>query len=400
MTAQRYLGNKGIIVFIALMNMLIPLSIDMYLPALPSMSAYFGSGSSLTNLTLSAFFLFYAIGILFWGPLSDKYGRKKIIFIGAIIYLISTIACAVSINIYFLIFARILQGIGSGGITSVSIAIIKDCFEGRKRGTILAVSQSISGLAPMLAPVVGGVILRFTNWRGTFWALAAIGVLNLVMVVLYEETLKEEEKYRGTVLGSVSRLLVVARNKSFIIPAIIFSLCALPFMGYIAISSYIYVDFFELSAQTYSYFFAANAMLSIFGPIIYVKLFMGVNKKIFAIVVLAMSAISGMLVLLFGMHTQYLFWGAFALMSMAVSISRPFSTTLLLDQHTSDTGSVSSLISVMFTVLGSIGMSLVGLMSGNLVYGLGILMVIFSLIALLGWLVFLKSKIPCKGIKN
>lgn len=400
MTAQRYLGNKGIIVFIALMNMLIPLSIDMYLPALPSMSAYFGSGSSLTNLTLSAFFLFYAIGILFWGPLSDKYGRKKIIFIGAIIYLISTIACAVSINIYFLIFARILQGIGSGGITSVSIAIIKDCFEGRKRGTILAVSQSISGLAPMLAPVVGGVILRFTNWRGTFWALAAIGVLNLVMVVLYEETLKEEEKYRGTVLGSVSRLLVVARNKSFIIPAIIFSLCALPFMGYIAISSYIYVDFFELSAQTYSYFFAANAMLSIFGPIIYVKLFMGVNKKIFAIVVLAMSAISGVLVLLFGMHTQYLFWGAFALMSMAVSISRPFSTTLLLDQHTSDTGSVSSLISVMFTVLGSIGMSLVGLMSGNLVYGLGILMVIFSLIALLGWLVFLKSKIPCKGIKN
>ncbi|WP_242941691.1 Bcr/CflA family efflux MFS transporter [Parasporobacterium paucivorans] len=395
---QRYLGNKGLVGFIALMNMLIPLSIDMYLPALPGMNAYFGSSSAITNLTLSAFFLFYAVGILFWGPLSDKYGRKKILLVGGIVYLLSSIACALSFNIYFLIAARIFQGIGSGGITSVSIAIIKDCFAGKKRGAILAISQSVSGLAPMLAPVVGGIILRFTNWQGTFWALAAIAAINLVLIFLFEETLKEEDKYTGTVMGSLGRLLIVGKNKSFMIPAGIFSLCALPFMGYIAVSSYIYVDYFGLSAQEYSYFFAANALVSICGPFLYVRVFMVLNKKVFAASMLGISAISGILVMTIGTLTPILFWASFALMSLSVSITRPFSTALLLDQHVSDTGAVSSLINTMFTVLGSVGMSVVTLMPGNIITVLGVLIAVFSVIPFIGWIAFMKSSIPCKGV--
>jgi MFS transporter, DHA1 family, multidrug resistance protein len=142
---QSYLGDKGLIVFIAIMNMFVPLSIDMYLPAIPKMSKYFGSNSAITNMTLSMFFMFYAVGMLFWGPLSDKYGRKPIILLGSTIYIISSISCALSGNIYFLILARIMQGIGAGGITSVSIAIIKDCYSGKKREVTLAITQTISG---------------------------------------------------------------------------------------------------------------------------------------------------------------------------------------------------------------------------------------------------------------
>ena len=397
---QRYLGNKGLIIFIALMNMFVPLSTDMYLPSLPDMSTYFGSNSTVTNLTLSAFFLFYAIGILVWGPLSDKYGRRPILLIGSIIYLISSMACAFSWNITFLIIARIIQGIGAGGITSVSVAVIKDYYSGKKRETILAVCQSISGLAPMLAPVIGAFILRFTNWRGTFWTLAVISGFNLILSVLFQETLKEEERYCGSLAGAIGRLFVVGKNKSFLLPALIFSLNSLPFLGYIAVSSYIYVDYFNLSAQVYSYFFAANALVSTFGPILYIRFFCKMEKRTFATMIMAVSALSGILVMTLGTLAPILFWMSFVLMSLAGTIMRPFSTNLLLNQQKADTGSASSLINTLFTIMGSVGMSIASMPWGNIVVGLGVLIVVFSFAALIGWILFLKSDMPLQGVKD
>lgn len=397
---QIYLGKRGLILFIALMNMFIPLSTDMYLPALPNMSSYFQCSSVVTNLTLSAFFLFYAIGILFWGPLSDKYGRKPVLLTGSIVYMTSSVACALSFNIYFLILARIFQGVGAGGITSVSIAVIKDSFSGKKRETILAVCQSISGLAPMLAPVVGAVLLKFFNWRGAFWALAAVSAINLLLAILFRETLKDGEGYSGTILGSFGRLVVVSKNKSFMIPAIIFSLSSLPFMGYIAVSSYIYVDYFGLNAQTYSYFFASNACISIFGPFIYVRFFSDMDKKRFASLVFAVSTLSGVLVTTVGTLTPVLFLLSFILMSMSGAIMRPFSTNVLLNQQKNDTGSASSIINTLFTVLGSLGMSIASMPWSNIVVGLGAMIIIFSVLAWICWKLFLKSEIPCVGVKR
>lgn len=397
---QTYLGHKGLVAFMALTNMFIPLSTDMYLPALPSMNSYFGSSSAITNFTLSGFFLFYAIGILFWGPLSDKYGRKPILLIGSILYAASSIACAISGNIYFLIAARILQGIGAGGITSVSMAVIKDSYTGKKRESILAICQSISGLAPMVAPIVGALILTFSDWRGSFWILAFISLVNLGFSILFQETLKDAERYNGTLFGSIGRLVVVSKNKSFIVPALIFSLSALPFMGYIAVSSYVYVDYFGLSAQVYSYFFAANALLSIAGPFIYVKFLSNMDKKMFASMILAIATLSGILVMTLGTLLPMLFWISFLFMSLSGAVMRPFSANLLLNQQESDIGSASSLIGTLFTVLGSIGMSLASLPWGNIVFGLGLLITIFSLISLLSWNVFMRSKIPCVGVKN
>ncbi|HEX3027722.1 MAG TPA: multidrug effflux MFS transporter [Clostridia bacterium] len=397
---QVYLGNKGLIIFVAIMNMFIPLSTDMYLPALPNMSSYFGSSSAITNLTLSLFFLFYSIGILFWGPLSDKYGRKPILLVGSIAYMACSIACALSTNVYFLIMARILQGVGAGGITSVSIAIIKDTFSNKKRESVLAICQSISGLAPMIAPLIGGLVLRFTSWRGSFWTLAVISIVNLILTLLFQETLKEEDRYKGTLPGSLGRLVVIAKNKSFIIPAIIFALNSLSFLGYIAVSSYIYVDYFDLSAQVYTYFFAANALLSISGPILYVRLFSNMNKKIFATLMLGISTISGVLVITVGTLAPILFWLSFLLMSLCSTIIRPFSTNLLLEQQKSDTGSASSLINTLSTVMGSIGMAIASFSWGNVVVGLGAIIAICSSVALVSWNLFLKSELPCIGVKD
>ena len=395
---QKYLGKNGLVLFIAMMNMFIPLSTDLYMPALPSMSEVWGVPSSLTNLTLVAFFFFYAVGTLFWGPMSDKYGRKKILQTGAAIYTAASLLCALSVNVYMLIAARVVQGIGAGAITSVSMALVKDCFSGRQRETILAIVQTVSGLAPMLAPVVGAILLLFVDWRGSFFVLTAAGLACLIMSLLYQETLAEDEKYEGSIIGSIGRLFAVGRNVSFIVPCFIFSMYNLAFMGYISMSSYIYVSYFGLSEQVYSYFFAANAGLSMLGPMLYVKFLSRANKKEFAFVCFTIYAVCGLAIVTIGGIAPFLFWLGFAPFSLTGTTTRPFSTNIMLDQQDGDTGSASSLISGVATVFGSVGMVAVSLFS-NPVMGLGTIICITGIVSLAGWALLMKSSLPLRGVK-
>jgi DHA1 family bicyclomycin/chloramphenicol resistance-like MFS transporter len=397
---QKILGSKGLLAFIVLMNMFIPLSTDLYLPALPKMNLYFHSSAAVTNMTLSVFFVCYAAGILFWGPVSDKYGRKPVIIIGSAIYVISCIACAMSVNIYFLILARAFQGIGGGGITSASTAIIKDVYSGKKRETILAVTQSISGLAPVLAPVAGAWILLVTDWRGAFWALLAISLANAFLAFLYEETLAETEKYRGNLRGVMSRLFIVIKNKSFSIPAVIFSLSSLPFMGFITTSSYVYVDYFGLSEQKYSYYFAACALISTMGPIIYVRFLASFHKSKFVLGYYTLTVFCGLLFIFLGRLSPLLFFMSAVVFSLFYAMIRPFGISLLFEQHDGDTGSASAVINTVFMVAGSIGMTITALPWGNIVARLGLFTTFISCIALVAWFLFLKSGIPCKGVKD
>ena len=395
---QQYLGKTGLVLFIAMMNMFIPLSTDLYLPALPSMSEIWGVPSTLTNLTLVAFFFFYAVGTLFWGPMSDKYGRRKILMTGAAIYTAASMTCALSLNVYMLIAARVVQGIGAGAITSVSMALIKDCFGGKQRETILAIVQTVAGLAPMLAPVVGAILLLFVDWRGSFWVLTGAGLVCLLLSLLYQETLPEDEKFEGSVVGSIGRLFTVGRNVSFIVPCLIFSMYNLAFMGYISMSSYIYVDHFGLSEQVYSYFFAANAALSMLGPMLYVRFLSRANKKKFAFGCFSVYLICGLAIVTVGGIAPFLFWLGFAPFSLTGTTTRPFSTNILLDQQDGDTGSASSLINGVATVFGSVGMVLVSLFS-NPVMGLGTIICTTGVVSLVGWTLLMKSALPLRGVK-
>lgn len=397
-TKQKYLGQAGLVAFITVMNMFIPLSTDLYLPALPSMSGYFQVSATLTNLTLVSFFFFYAVGTLLWGPPSDKYGRRPILLIGTAIYVAASVGCALSVNVYMMIAMRILQGLGAGSITSVSMALIKDCFQGQKRENILAVVQSMAGIAPMIAPIIGALILQFATWRATFWLLAIIGALCLITAFFYQETLPETERYEGTLLGSLGRLVVVGRQLNFLAPAVIFALYSLPFMGYIAISSYIYVDYFGLSEQVYSYFFAANACVSLIGPVLYVKFFRRLDKRIFATANMILAILCGAVMLTVGKWSPWLFLISFAPFSLMGTAVRPFSTNMMLDQVKADTGSASSLINAINTVMGSIGMVLASMAWSNIVTGLGMIIAVVSVIELAAWLLLMRSRVQLVGV--
>ena len=203
---QPKLKRKGLIGMILLLSMTAPLSTDMYLAAFPKILKEFHTTEQMLNYTLVGFFLFFALGMLFMGPLSDKYGRKPVLLSGLGIYMISSIFCALSVNIEMLIFFRITQAIGAGAMVAVSTAIVKDSFNDSERPRIIALIQMLSVFAPTLAPIVGAVIIKYLNWQMTFIVLAFIVLLSASFAIMFKETLSKDKKFEGNILQTFTSL--------------------------------------------------------------------------------------------------------------------------------------------------------------------------------------------------
>jgi MFS transporter, DHA1 family, multidrug resistance protein len=387
-TGQKYLGNKGLIVFLALLSAFVPLSTDLYLPALPTMTTYFQVPEYRINLTLILFFIFYSLATLIWGPLSDKYGRRPILLFGLTGYAFASFLCAASFNVNQLILFRILQAIGGGAASAVALAIVKDVYQGKKRETILALVQSMIVISPAVAPVIGALLLKFTSWRGVFVAQAILGIIIVAGSIAFRETL--ESRNNGNIVHTLGRLAVVLKNPGFTALLIIFSMISIIMMAFVSSSSYIYQNTFRLSSQVYSYYFAFNALGLLIGPLIYMKLSTRFSHFSIINACFAIMILSGLLVCTIGRFRPWIFAMAFLPSSIVASCTRPPGTFLMLDQHKGDTGSASSLISSFQTVMGSIGMIIISFDLGNRVQVVGMISIIIGLLCGGLWLTVTK----------
>jgi len=381
--SQHYLGNRGLIVLIALLSAFVPLSTDLYLPALPGMGDYFGVSAGLTNLTLILFFLFFSLGLLFWGPLSDRYGRRPVLLMGLALYIAASAGCALSWDIRPLIAFRVLQAAGGSAASAVAMAMVKDIYEGRKRESVLALVQSMVVVSPAAAPVLGAFMLPYTSWRGLFVTLALIGVVAMVGALLLQETIPSRST--GTMAQSVRRLGAVLNNPGFASLLIVFSLVSTASLAFVSASSYIYQDGFGLSEQWYSFYFALNAVGLIAGPFFYLWLSRHASRRSIVAAGFVVMIGAGVLVCLFGSLGPLAFALALFPASLMGSSVRPAGAFLMLDQQKEDTGSASALINCSSLVFGSGGMVLVFLFGESLVFGLGAINVAVGVACLSGW---------------
>lgn len=389
---QPRLGVVGLTSLLILSNALIPFSLDIYTPSVPEMPAYFSTTEALVNLTIMGFFLFFAVGLLLFGPISDRFGRKPVLVGGILAYIGGSILCATAPTIYVLIGARVVQALGAGAVNAVSTALVKDCYAAGRRGSLLAIIQVLAVVGPVLAPLLGGIIIQIASWRTIFWVLAGLGALCLVASLLFRESLPASDRLTTGVLHSLAGLGRIARQRKFMLVLTAASLFNAPFMAYIAVGSYVYVDFFGETQQVYTYFFAATAGFSVLGPMPHLRFGKGLSPYRFTYVLIAAGLACGAAMFAVGDRSVWLFALFMVIFATVEATVRPYTTDLLLGLARQDTGSASSMINFLHTGMGVVGMALIMAPFPDYVIGIGAILTASMALGLILWILACRER--------
>ena len=197
-------------------------SMDMHAPVLPEIGAFFNTTEILTQWTVSSFFLGTAIAALFYGPLADCYGRKRLLLIGISFFTCASIWCAVAHDIYELIIARFFQGVGGVSSSVIWLTIIKDIFKGKDSVRTLNVFNITISISLSAAPIVGSIVADYFGWRGIFAVLSILGILQVILIMLIiPETLKHKEQQAVSVFRAFTHYKVLFSNRVFLIFALL-----------------------------------------------------------------------------------------------------------------------------------------------------------------------------------
>ncbi|MEV6162140.1 multidrug effflux MFS transporter [Streptomyces sp. NPDC052052] len=238
-----------------------PLATDMYVPGLPAMGEALGASSSTIQLTMTTFLIGLVVGQLFFGPLSDSLGRRRLLIAGSAGFAVFSLFCAVSPNVETLLAARFLQGVSGAIGMALARAVITDRFHGRDIPKYFAVLSQILGVAPIAAPVIGGAVLAVSTWRIVFVVLAVIGVgLAVSVVVKVPESLPPERRHSGGVGSSFRAMSRLVATRRFMGYVLVLGFTGAALFAYIGGSSFVFQDIHGVSSTVYSLIFAANAV--------------------------------------------------------------------------------------------------------------------------------------------
>lgn len=367
-----------------------PFVTDFYLPVLPEMTEYFHTSPALASLSLTTGMIGLAAGQVFIGPLTDKYGRKRILVISMLMFAIASVLCIFAPNIYLFNFARIFQGIaGAGGIV-ISKSMSTDMFSGRDLANFMAILGSINGIAPVCAPVVGGLMAGVSNWQGVFCLLLAIGIILMVCSCRLPETLTPDKRIKKSILQVYANLFRVFRNSRFTLSTLSAVACFFTFFAYIASSPFILQKIYGLTPLEFSLCFALNAFMIGIGAAVAPQfkrpttgLKCGAIDFVIAAVMLAICLLAKM-PLVFVMAMYMYLMTSFGLM-------QPGLTATALDAERENAGAASAIFGASGFVAGAVSSPIVAM---------GSIEVTSSIVMMVGAIVCLVLTLPlCKRLK-
>lgn len=356
-----------------------PLVTDMYLPALPVMTAEFQTTASAVQMSLATCILGLAVGQLVFGPLSDKWGRKPLLKSALLLFILATVAILFSPTIEMLNICRFFQGLGGAGGVVLSRSVATDCYSGRELAKSLAIIGAINGIAPVTAPVIGGLFSEAIGWKGIFGILLAIGVLLYVVSIPFRESHTSEKHYAGSLTSLFIQAGILFKNSVYVRYVLIFGMANAVLFGYISSASFIIQNDFGLSELMFGILFGINSMAIGSGSILSLKF-----KQITNAIHVGCAGMFGCSVLqLCNYNLGFGFWGYEILVFiMLFSVGMVFtsSTTLAMTEGKSKIGWASAIVGAAGFLFGGIVTPLVGL--GTIQISTYLVMTVCSLIAM------------------
>lgn len=365
-----------------------PFSLDMYLPALPSLATELQTSASYAQLSLTACMIGLAVGQLFAGPISDVRGRRMPLIVGLILYFISSILCMFVQSVWIFIFLRFLQGVaGAVGIV-LSKAMVRDLYSGHELTKFFALLMLVNGAAPILAPIAGGQLLEVTSWRGIFFALSMIGVLSLLAyLVSLGETLPSEKRLQGGMKETFKAFGQVMRDRLFMGYALSQGLVTAAMFAYISGSPFVLQNIYGFTPQMFSVYFAANGLGIIIATQLTGRLSESYGEKRLLVSGLSIAAISGIILfvsVLFNAHMLFVLISLFLLVS-CVGIVGTAAFPLAMANQEKSAGSASALLGLLSFLLGGIVAPLVGMGGEQSALPMAVVIMVTELLAILAY---------------
>lgn len=348
-----------------------PLTIDMYLPALPTITTELMTTSSVVQLTLTGTLLGLAIGQLVIGPLSDRFGRKRPLLAGTALHVVASLLCAVAPNIAVLGALRVLQGVGAAAGAVIALAIVRDLYSGRSAATLLSRLILVMGAAPVIAPTLGGELLRFTSWRGVFVALAAFGLVLLpVALVGLRETLPPSRRRTAGITGTLRDYGALFHDRTFVGLVVVAGLAMSALLGYVSGSSFVLQGQFGLDQQQFGLVFGSGAIFLILATQLNPVFLRWFEPRQILLAAVSAGAFFGLLLVLIattGFAGIVGVVGGMWLVLFCTGLALPNAPAVALSRHGETAGTAAALLGAVQFGIGAVISPVVGLLGNDAV---------------------------------